>query len=507
MDRRTLLASGSAGLAALGLMRFAYAKGPQDFSLPSLGMNLTQVCYYTPSPFIDRIRTASGEWYFQGVAGPPPVGPAGLPTSMAGAAIVQMMVSLDPVTGGKSALYELTYDGEATFELQYAQILSSRRGKVVFRFSGPRMPVALIYRSVGSSPPTRLSLVRQDHAALFAAGEIFTPEFLQQVSGFDTLRFMDWLQTNGSTVTDALPQVSALTYAKGVPLDIVIALANKTGANPWVTIPHLATDALVMDIIGKLKAGLHPGIVPPIEYSNEVWNLSFPQSRYAAAQAAARWAAGTPGAVYYGFRSGEIAKLARGSGARVALGCQTVSPHLSELIWKGVALSGATNRDFADWIIATYVNGTLTQASGPTLALMAANDVSGALDNILNASGQGALSVETMTAIYRAHGAIASTHGLRLAAYEGNLHLNALPSFGPQRDDVTAFFTKIYQDPGSVTVMGANLDAFTAAGGKLACLYNLGSAASPWGIFGLVDTPSWPFLREHLNRPAAPSKG
>jgi len=507
MDRRTLLLTATAGAAGIGIIHLAKATAfADDDGRPLLGINLTPVTYYTPSAFIDRLKTSPGTWSAQGATDPIPVGPTGLPTSMAGASAVFAMVSLEPASAGAPVRYEVTYDGDATFALQYGQIVSASRGRVVFEYAGPGV-TSFIYRSIGRTPPTRVNLIRLDHARLFAAGEIFTPDFLEQVSGFDTLRFMDWMATNGSPVTDALVPVSALSYGSGVPLEIIIALANKTGIKPWVTIPHLASDALVVDIIAKLKAGLRPGIVPTIEYSNEVWNLGFPQAHYAAAQAVALWGAGVPGATFYGYRTGQIAKLARGSGARVVLGCQTVNPAISEHVWKGVALSGATDRDLSGWIIATYVTGSLTSRDGPTLSLMAANDVEGAIDNILNDSGGRAMSVRTMAPIYAAHGAIASAHGLQLLAYEGNMHLNALPGFGPERDQVIAFFTAVSNHPDSVKVMRANLDAFVAAGGKLACLFNLATAPGGGGVFGLVDKPSWAFIRQHLKISSALHRG
>jgi hypothetical protein len=506
MDRRTLLASAGAGLAGIGVIRLAQAVTPEeDDGRPLLGINLTPITYYTQSAFIDRIRTAPGEWTAQGGV-KPQLGPEGYPISMGGANAVFTMVSLDPASARAPVLYELTHDGEAAFELGFGRIVSATREKTIFSYAGPGLSTALMYRSIGRTPPTHLTLIRQDHAKLFASGEIFTPEFLSQVTGFDTLRFMDWLATNGSSVTDALIPVSAPSYTHGVPIEIVIALANKTGAKPWLTLPHLASDALVMEVLAKLKAGLRPDIRPTIEYSNEVWNFGFPQARYAQDQAAALWGAGTPGATYYGYRSGQIAKLARGSGARIVLGCQTVVPQASEQVWKGVALSGASPRDFADWIIATYVNGTLTQPNGPTLGFMETGNYSGAITNVLYATGQGAMSVATMKSVYADHGKIATEHGLRLVAYEGNMHLNALPAFGPQRDQVVAFFKAMSEDPESLKVFRANLDAFKAAGGQLACLFNLSTAAAGGGVFGLLDKPAWGYIRKHLERSAALAK-
>ena len=44
------------------------------------------------------------------------------------------------------------------------------------------------------------------------------------------------------------------------------------------------------------------------------------------------------------------------------------------------------------------------------------------------------------------------------------------------------------------------LAAFAAAGGSLACLYNLSSGPGNGGFFGVVESGSWNFIRQRLAR-------
>jgi len=452
----------------------------------SLGINLTPISYWTPVVFIDRLK-ASSAWSAQGA--PAPTDAAGYP---AGRAAMMTMVPAEPGT------YFLSHNGDMDVRVQGGTLTGRRSDGGVYdvRSAAPTGR-ALIIDAI-RKPPTYMRLINQKDATAFASGEIFAPDFLAQVKGFDTLRFMDWMRTNGSKVTDTLPSVDLCSYSPGVPLETMLALAKKIGAHPWICVPHLATDALVQRMIGTLRQAAAGGPAPYLEYSNEVWNLGFEQARYAQQEAASRWGGTTTGGTFYGYRAAQIAKAARGSGVRVVLGAQTVTPGRADNVWDGVRRAGGTDSDFGGWIIATYVNGTLANAGGPTLALAARNDINGAIDNIMHATGSGAFSVDTMSTIYKQQGNIARAHGLPLLAYEGNLHLNPLPNFAPKLNQVTSFFDAITKAPAIAKVTEANLNAFSAAGGSLACLYNLSSGASNGGVFGLVDSGSWGVIQQRL---------
>jgi hypothetical protein len=115
----------------------------------------------------------------------------------------------------------------------------------------------------------------------------FNPNFVDKVDDFSTLRFMDWMDTNNSKQGDwkNRPTTSNHTYeGKGVPVEVMVDLANRTGANPWFTIPHQATDEYVTNFAKIVKEKLDPKLKAYVEYSNEVWNGQFQQNQWAQQQ-------------------------------------------------------------------------------------------------------------------------------------------------------------------------------------------------------------------------------
>lgn len=137
-----------------------------------------------------------------------------------------------------------------------------------------------------------LSVVHERHLALFEAGGVFNPDWLARVGDAEAFRFMDWMLTNNSAVRhwEDRAQVSDYSWSRrGVPLEIMLQLANETGAEPWFTLPHLADDAYVRAFAEMVHSGLRRDLRAWFEFSNEVWNWSFAQADWAEQNARARW--------------------------------------------------------------------------------------------------------------------------------------------------------------------------------------------------------------------------
>ena len=117
--------------------------------------------------------------------------------------------------------------------------------------------------------------------------QIFRTAYLNAMSPFSTLRFMDYLKTNNSdngypnieTWADR-QQPNTLPYTKGAPWETIIALANYTCRDIWINIPVDADSMYVVALATLLNATLRREINIYIEYSNEVWNRSFTQYQY-----------------------------------------------------------------------------------------------------------------------------------------------------------------------------------------------------------------------------------
>ncbi|WP_143152689.1 hypothetical protein [Marivita hallyeonensis] len=208
--------------------------------------------------------------------------------------------------------YHVFYKGEATIEIKGLGRTKTRRpGHIVFSYRPGEGSVGISVQDVDPSDPLRnISVVHADYLDAHANGELFHPLWLSHLKGVETLRFMDWMDTNNSPVANAaqIAQADDFSYGwRGVPLGVMIALANQIEANPWFTIPHQADDALVRQFAEDTVANLDPGRAVYVEYSNEVWNFIFEQSRWAQAQAEKLWGEQGDGWVqYYGLRAAQI---------------------------------------------------------------------------------------------------------------------------------------------------------------------------------------------------------
>jgi hypothetical protein len=110
-------------------------------------------------------------------------------------------------------------------------------------------------------------------------------EWVGILKQFPSLRFMDWLSTNGNIQkswndrhTPNLPGVTNPANAQtGCAWEDVVAFANQLGRDVWINIPVNADADYVTQVATLLKNGLDPGIKVYVEYSNEVWNGQFQQ--------------------------------------------------------------------------------------------------------------------------------------------------------------------------------------------------------------------------------------
>lgn len=112
---------------------------------------------------------------------------------------------------------------------------------------------------------------------------LFTREFLDHIAPFKVVRLMDWLRTNNHPVSHwSMRSTDATThYAsdKGVPWEHAIELARVAGKDLWINIPGQADDDYVRNLATLLRERLPAETKLYVEYSNEVWNSMFSQTR------------------------------------------------------------------------------------------------------------------------------------------------------------------------------------------------------------------------------------
>ncbi len=148
---------------------------------------------------------------------------------------------------------------------------------------------------------------------------VFNPDYLEFMKIFRVIRFMNMsgITRNNLSKWKDRPQLTDATWGgkegvRGIPLEIMISLANKLDADPWINLPHRADNNFVQQTARLVKRYLKPSLKSYIEYTNEAWNGIFSQAHYIQNQGvhlgldANRTYAGLK---YYSKRSVEIFKI------------------------------------------------------------------------------------------------------------------------------------------------------------------------------------------------------
>ena len=284
---------------------------PQVASGAALGVNLAELVDYSDEdPFIDVFKI-SRAWYGQrdgefdtNESDAIDVDAAGWVRSLTptrpGARFTRvatiMMVSGD-VHNDYAGTYVVRYAGSGTLSYSGASVLSRQPGREVIVVSDASGYVQLRIEATDASNYLRdIHVMRVEYEDDWLAGAVFNPAWLAKLAPFETIRFMDWMRTNGSTQQTFAerPMVDDARYTTelGAPLEVMVALANQQQAAPWFTMPAPANDAYMQAFAAQVHDQLDSDIPVYVEYSNEVWNTggSFhPQGSYIDTQAAAEF--------------------------------------------------------------------------------------------------------------------------------------------------------------------------------------------------------------------------
>ncbi|MFN5513563.1 MAG: cellulose-binding protein [Cyanobacteriota bacterium] len=190
--------------------------------------------------------------------------------------------------GGK---YLVLYDGEGTLTYQGDAVkldTESQPGRDVLLVTPSNRGITLGIAATNPANYLRNIRVIPVGAESTYQSQPFNPEYLQRLKPFSALRFMDWMETNNSeqVTWQNRPTLQSATWMKkGVPVEIMVQLANTLGADPWFCMPHQATDDYVRNFALYVKKHLNPNLKVYVEYSNEVWNGQFGQQKWIKEQA------------------------------------------------------------------------------------------------------------------------------------------------------------------------------------------------------------------------------
>lgn len=268
-------------------------ESPANTGNDFLGINLSGIAdWSTEYPFVDMFKS-SRPWISQkngadwGQGGELDLTPEGWVASLQPEQFAEtLMFSADPsMAQGMDGEYTILYDGEGeiAFRGSNVSILSNESGRMVV--SARPTEGAIFLQIVETNPDNPLRNIRFLMAATEATYETqpFNPLFLERIGRFSTLRFMDWMMTNDSTMIEweDRPLPTDATYAlRGVPVEVMVNLANTLHSDVWFNMPHAASDDYVMQFATYVRDHLDPQLDIYIEFSNETWNGQFQQANY-----------------------------------------------------------------------------------------------------------------------------------------------------------------------------------------------------------------------------------
>jgi len=526
---------------------------------PSVGMGLSGVSDWTAQlPFIDVMKTARpwtghlpnrwGGWSNEDLASRGYLDEDGwlksIPKDVVRVSTL-VLTDLPKEVVSANGLYRVTYKGQGVVGVGgRVRDVQRRKDGIWFDFVAGEGFVEIVISKTdpqGTGDYIRdIQVVKQENIPLHEVGALFNPLWIKRIKDQRLVRFMDWMKTNDSTISawSDRPKVSNYTYAdRGVPMEIMVDLANEIGADPWFTLPHMATDEYMRRFAEYVRDNLDPALKAHVELSNEVWNWQFQQAQWAEAEASKRWGQQYKWVEFYGMRAAQMADIwlaAFGSEAPKRLvrviSTQTgwlglEDPILTTPLW--VAEDPKNNRPaaahFDAYAITGYFSGRLGgDAKAPIVKKWVKKSRATALDDArrkkLREPAQSAYvemhaydeavalaakelrdgSVtgdredtleEVVGKIFPYHRDIAAKYGLDLIMYEGGTHVVGSGEWVDD-PDLTPFFIHLNYTPEMGALYETLLNGWKSAGGTVFNAFVDVSAPSKWGSWGAIRHPT-----------------
>jgi hypothetical protein len=199
--------------------------------------------------------------------------------------------------GGSGTVTNMAYNATANTSTAQVNLLDSGAGtSLILSFTNTRRTAS----SALGTGFTNATLIRPQTAPngkpwWTTPGQVFTTPYLALLRRFTTLRFMDFTDTNGVTLTSwaqrTTPTMATQQSPQGAAWEYAILLANTLHKDIWINIPDQADADYVTQLATLVHTTLDRSLHVYVEYSNEVWNYSFGQAARNQAAAEAEVAA------------------------------------------------------------------------------------------------------------------------------------------------------------------------------------------------------------------------
>ncbi len=460
--------------------------------------------------------------------------------------------------------YLVVYDGEGTIEYTRDAVKVTEwpeGGKTVVKINvdPARGGNGIMLKIVETDPQGTGDYIRNIRVISpgfeYDTKEVFHPDFLANVNNFKVLRFMDWMRTNwawdgsgpiregedevdldahplhDATSNPYVTKISAENEAArsalrgwdersrasdarystelGAPVEIMTALANETGANPWVNMPHMASDEWIRGFAAYMRDNLNPEQHIYVEYSNEVWNSGFYQAQWVEAKGKAEWPRVAVSDLekrlsWYGKRAAEMCDIWETTFAqdaervRCLIATQAANDWLGEKtldcpLWEE-APCYEHNVDAV--AIAPYFGQHLGQPQYEDDISEWLNDADGGLTKLFQELEHGdvlpmeqwltKVTVDQAKSFVNDYGTTAVERGIDLVAYEGGQHLVGVSTV-LWNDGISDLFMQANRDPRMHDLYLDYYSNWLEVANDVHVLYSTVGSYSRWGSWGMQE--------------------
>lgn len=409
--------------------------------------------------------------------------------------------------------YTLLYDGVGTIELGMDAVNpvftdnGNLNNRITFEVNTPTNEGIMV--DITASDLTdyvrNIRIIRPDIAGSdyvnTYATEPFTDLFYERHKYFKSVRFMDWMSTNYSRYSTwaERPTWQKSTWAIyeggfGVPVEVMVHVANRLQADPWFCMPHRADDDYMTQFATYVRDHLDMDLQVSIEYSNEVWNDFFSsyehldgQNTYALDRGAANGVTGHFERIGYwlGRRSGEmfdIFTIVFGGDSRLVkiIPIQT-GPDLATPITLDYVHNGTPLHQIGDVVAgATYFGGEYDRDA---LNGMTTTELLDAL--AMNMYNHDSGPYWTLQTIELLNSDKYQASNLQFVAYEGGQHLANFA--GTPEDNATTVLIAANRDARMGDIYTNFYDWWAASGAGTFMTFTSMGEASMFGAWGLLE--------------------
>lgn len=279
-----------------------------------IGVNLGGLADFgTELPFVDLMKNAR-EWYTKDVGNPaapfnseqatnlsyrPDGYPTHAPQTIPESSYPQEAVTIwGDTRGWPAGQYVVLWEGTGNFRFfgSFTNLTTTGPQRMTFDLVPQEQGIVeLAIENSDINDPIRNIRVLMPGTEATYQSQPFNPVWLNKLQSFQTVRFMDWGQTNnwGQKRDEGWDnpyefdwsersQMDHYTWAyeKGIPYEMMVKLLNDYDLDGWVCVPKSASPNYSQNLAEYLRDNLEPDRHLYVEYSNELWNWIFGQAQW-----------------------------------------------------------------------------------------------------------------------------------------------------------------------------------------------------------------------------------